>query len=44
MIPETDFGYADIKGSDMTEEDYAVPDKIESAAALIMLELIDGVD
>jgi len=28
----------------MTEEGCAVPDKIESAAALIMLELIDGVD
>jgi len=28
----------------MTEEGYAVPDMIESATALIMLELIDGAD
>jgi len=28
----------------MTEEGYAVPDMIESATVLIMLELIDGAD
>jgi len=28
----------------MTEEGYAVPDMIESATVLIMLELIDGTD